>query len=288
MAAGNRRTTAQRQRPRLKPFSITCSLPDCSKPAVRLYPTRPGARSRIHHTYCRPEHGKRHWAQLRREQLAADAQPYQCAGPGCTVMIEPAFAPGRRKVYHDDACRERAKTERRRRLPAGDVREARAKALAAMQRAAVALRDAAALAAALAAAFTQWMASEYADVNRRIQKVKARAAEKGREPNWDRLQGLIEDAAAVVAERKEWADGQEELDRVAGGRAAAAHRAAASLRTIEARLARRAATARRRRAQEQQPATAPAVVAQEQRDTVTGLTPSEIDDLRARSRAGDM
>ena len=261
----------QRQRPRLKPFSITCSLPDCSKPAVRLYPTRPGARSRIHHTYCRPEHGKRHWAQLRREQLAADAQPYQCAGPGCTVMIEPAFAPGRRKVYHDDACRERAKTERRRRLPAGDVREARAKALAAMQRAAVALRDA----AALAAAFTQWMASEYADVNRRIQKVKARAAEKGREPNWDRLQGLIEDAAAVVAERKEWADGQEELDRVAGGRAAAAHRAAASLRTIEARLARRAATARRRRAQEQ-------------RDTVTGLTPSEIDDLRARSRAGDM
>ena len=62
----------QRQRPRLKQFLIECSLPGCTKRVVKLYPTRPSARSRIHHTYCCPEHGKRHWAQLRRQQLAEE------------------------------------------------------------------------------------------------------------------------------------------------------------------------------------------------------------------------
>ena len=168
----------QRQRPRLKPFSITCSLPDCSKPAVRLYPTRPGARSRIHHTYCCPAHGKRHWAQLRRQQLAEDAQPYQCAGPDCTVMIEPAFTPGRRKVYHDDSCRERAKTARRQRQPAGDVQHARAKALAATQRAEATHQAA----EEHRAAFTRWYETDYADVARRWEGVKQRAADKGKTP----------------------------------------------------------------------------------------------------------
>ena len=247
----------QRQRPRLKPFSITCSLPDCSKQAVRLYPTRPGARSRIRHTYCKPAHGKQHWAQLRRQQLAEDAAPYQCAGPDCTVMIEPAFAPGRRKLYHNDACRERAKTARRRRQPAGDVQQARAKALTTSQRAEAARRDADEHRAAL----TQWLATAYADVNRRMKTVKERAAEKGREPNYDKLPRLVEDATAVVEEHKTREARQEELDRIARGRAGAADRAAAELHTIEARLSRRAANARRRRAQEQQPATAPAAVA---------------------------
>ena len=270
----------QRQRPRLKQFSITCNLPDCSKPAVRLYPTRPSARSRIHHTYCCPEHGKKHWAQLRRQQLAEEAQPYQCAGPDCTVMIEPAFTPGRRKVYHDDACRERAKTARRRRQPAGDVQQARARVLVAQQRADAAQQEA----DAHRVAFKQWHDTDYTDVTRRIQRTMERRKAEGKQGrlNW---KPAFQERINLVADLEEEGQvRQRDLDRIAEGRAAAADRAADSLRTIEARLARRAANARRRRAQEQQSAT----VAQEQRDTVTGLTPSETEDLRTRSRAGDM
>ena len=233
----------QRQRPRLKQFLIECSLPGCTKRVVKLYPTRPSARSRIHHTYCCPEHGKRHWAQLRRQQLAEDAQPYQCAGPDCTVMIEPAFTPGRRKLYHNDACRERAKTARRRRASANDVQHARAKALAATQRAEAAHQAA----EEHRAAFTRWYETVYADVARRWQGLKQRAADKGKTPRpkeW--FIDLMEETLQHYRERQELQDG---LDRVARIRNKAAQLAAEELQRVEARLDRRAATARRRRAQ---------------------------------------
>ena len=220
----------QRTRPRLKLFSITCSLPECGKSAVRFYPTRPGARSRIRFTYCCDAHSKRHWARLRRQQIAAEDPPYPCAGPRCSVMIEPVFAPGQRKLYHDDACRERAKAERSRRQPAGDVRVARAKTYKAMQEAAVALQQA----ASHAAAFAQWRETDYADVMRRFARVKEKAAAAGREPTpsaafIDLLEQTLNEAEAHMV----W---QEKLDGVASRRAALAHWAGASLRRVEGPL----------------------------------------------------
>ena len=104
----------QRQRPRLKPFFNhlqpaelqQASQSDCTPrgPAPAVESTTPTAA---------PSMARSTGRSCAASRLAEDAQPYQCAGPDCTVMIEPAFTPGRRKVYHDDACRERAKTARR-------------------------------------------------------------------------------------------------------------------------------------------------------------------------------
>ena len=289
----------QRTRPRLKLFSIICSLPECGKSAVRLYPSRPGARSRINFTYCCPAHGKRHWARLRRQQIAAEDPPYSCAGLNCSVMIEPVFAPGQRRLYHDDACRERAKVERSRRQPAGDVRVARAMAYKAMQAAAVALQRA----ASHAAAFAQWRATVYADVMRRFARVKEKAASEGREPKPSAA--FIDLLEQTLNEAKGHTVWQEKLDGVAGGRAALAHRAAVSLRRIEDRLARRAASTRRRRAAARVADLVAAVDDSARRrddeaegagdhrlaealDPVTGLTASRLEALRQAARGGDI
>ena len=288
----------QRTRPRLKMFNITCCLPECGKSAVRLYPTRPGARSRIHFTYCCSAHSKRHWARLNRQRIAAGDPPYPCAGPHCSVMIQPVFAPGPRKLYHNNACRERAKIERSRRQPAGDVRAARTTAFKAMQAAAVALQQA----AAHATAFAQWRATDYADVMRRLARLKEKAAAKGREPQPSAA--FIDLLDQTLSEGKGHTVWQEKLDGVAGARAALAHRAAALLRRIEDRLARRAASTARRRAAARDADPVAAVDDPARRrddeaegtgdhrlaealDPVPGLTASRLEELRQAARGGD-
>ena len=206
-------------------------------------------------------------------------------------MIEPVFAPGQRKLYHNDACRERAKAERSRRQPAGDVRVARATAFKAMQEAAVALQRA----ASHAAAFAQWRETDYADVMRRFARVKEKAAAAGREPTpsaafIDLLEQTLNEAEAHMV----W---QEKLDGVASRRAALAHWAGASLRRVEDLLARRAASTRRRRAaaREADSARRRDDAAEgtgnhrlaEALDPVTGLTASRLEALRQAARAGD-
>ena len=235
----------QRQRPRLKQFLVRCDLPGCTNTAVKLYPTRPSARSRIRHTYCCVAHGKRHWAQLHRQQVAASAGPYQCAGPDCAVMIEPSFSPGRKKLYHDDACRERARTARRQRAPAGDLQRATARVLKAHRH----LRDAVQAQADHRAAFDEWLATAAAAADRQLQVALERRTAKGKQgpPRWKPwFQDLLDHRAATERAFLEW---DEELAEDVEDAESAVTAAVTAMRLIEERLARRAAAQRQRRAQ---------------------------------------
>ena len=119
-----------RSKPRLKLFRITCAW--CGKQANRWYPSRPSVRERMgpRYRFCSTAHANRHGAWRRRKE---DAQPRPCARRGCGHVIEPTGAPGRPRLYHDDACKEQARSERARpvsdALRAAQARRERAAAL---------------------------------------------------------------------------------------------------------------------------------------------------------------
>ena len=178
------------------------------------------------------------------------------------------------------------------------MRAARATAFKAMQAAAVALQQA----AAHATAFAQWRATDYADVMRRLARLKEKAAAKGREPQPSAA--FIDLLDQTLSEGKGHTVWQEKLDGVAGARAALAHRAAALLRRIEDRLARRAASTARRRAAARDADPVAAVDDSARRrddeaegtgdhrlaealDPVPGLTASRLEELRQAARGGD-
>ena len=288
----------QRTRPRLKLFNITCCLPECGKSAVRLYPTRPAPGLESTSPTAVPLIASGIGRGSTASGLPRGTRRTHALAPHCSVMIQPVFAPGPRKLYHNDACRERAKRERSRRQPAGDVRAARAMAFKAMQAAAVALQQA----AAHAAGFAQWRATDYADVMRRFAKLKEKAAAKGREPT--PTDAFIDLLDQTLKEGRGYTVWQEKMDEIAGARVRLAHRAATLLRSVEDRLARRAASTRRRRAAARDADQVAAVDDSARRrddeaegtgdhrlaealDPETGLTASRLEALRQAARAGD-
>ncbi len=98
-------------------------------------------------------------------------------------------------------------------------------------------------------AFSQWVATVFADVERRWQKLVAKATERGRKPHpsEDLLETMRETADKYEDGRKQQAD----LDRIATGRARAARKAMVATADVQTGDVAR-----------EQPATAPALTAE--------------------------
>ena len=106
-----------RRHPRLKPFVIVCSLPDCRVQKTRYYPRRPSVAAKANpggRTYCSKAHAQRDWSRRRRREAA---EPTACAWQGCTNEIPPSHRPGRPRSYCSDRCKGKAAAERSHPVP---------------------------------------------------------------------------------------------------------------------------------------------------------------------------
>ena len=109
----------QRQRPRLKAYTIICS--QCGVSAVKLFPSRRAVRDKMSgFRFCSADCQRIHWEARRR--AAWTATPYPCQQ--CGREIVPLQKPGRPSAYCSSKCRTAAGLERQRRDPAAAVLEA--------------------------------------------------------------------------------------------------------------------------------------------------------------------
>ena len=130
-----------RRRPKLKPFSIVCALPDCGLVKVRYYPRRPSVAARANRggrTYCSKAHAQRDWERRRRHEAA---ETTTCAWRGCAHEIPPTHRPGRPRSYCSDRCKAAAARDRARPIP-NALATAQAQAATAREKAAPARREA--------------------------------------------------------------------------------------------------------------------------------------------------
>ena len=110
----------QRHRPRLKQTLIRCD--QCGSIALKFYPSRPAVLARISpHRFCSSTCQREHWEARRKAEWVAVVYPCR----QCGKTLRTAQAPGRRRDYCSDACKQRAARERSRRNPAGAVVAAR-------------------------------------------------------------------------------------------------------------------------------------------------------------------
>ena len=120
----------QRQRPRLKQYTITCD--QCGDPAVKWFPSRQAVRDKLpRFRFCSAECQRKHWEARRRATWTAT--PYPCKQ--CGREIEPLQKPGRPPLYCSTKCRTAAALERQRRDPAAAVLEAHREVVASWSRA---------------------------------------------------------------------------------------------------------------------------------------------------------
>ena len=130
-----------RRRPKLKPFSIVCALPECGLVKVRYYPRRPSVAARANRggrTYCSKAHAQRDWERRRRHEAA---ETTTCAWRGCAHEIPPTHRPGRPRSYCSDRCKAAAARDRARPIP-NALATAQAQAATAREKAAPARREA--------------------------------------------------------------------------------------------------------------------------------------------------
>ena len=110
----------QRHRPRLKLTPFRCD--QCGSTAMKLYPSRPAVRARMSpYRFCSSTCQREHWEARRKDKWVALVYPCR----ECGKTLRTAQAPGRRRDYCSDACKQTAARERSRRNPAGAVVAAR-------------------------------------------------------------------------------------------------------------------------------------------------------------------
>ena len=120
----------QRQRPRLKRYTITCAW--CGTQAVKLLPSRRAVLSKTSpFNFCSSEHQRLHWEKRRRESWTATL--YDCRQ--CGRQFESVQRPGRPSIYCSAKCRTVAAMDRKRRDPAADVLSAHNEVIASWSRA---------------------------------------------------------------------------------------------------------------------------------------------------------
>ena len=109
----------QRQRPRLKKYTINCS--QCGERAEKFFPSRKSVRDKMSgFRFCSAVCQRIHWEARRR--AAWTATPYPCQQ--CGKDIIPLQKPGRPPAYCSSKCRTAAGLERQRRDPAAAVLDA--------------------------------------------------------------------------------------------------------------------------------------------------------------------
>ena len=124
----------QRHRPRLKRTTFRCD--QCGATAMKLYPSREIVRARMSpYRFCSSTCQREHWEARRKDEWVAVVYPCR----QCGKTLRTAQAPGRRRDYCSDACKQRAARERSRRNPAGAVVAARQRCHEAWRQAVIAI-----------------------------------------------------------------------------------------------------------------------------------------------------
>ena len=266
----------QRHRPRLKHTLIRCD--QCGSTAMKFVPSRERVRARLSpYHFCSSTCQREHWEARRKAEWVAVVYPCR----QCGKTLRTAQAPGRRRDYCSDACKQRAARERARRNPAGAVVAARQRVQEAWRQAIAAsapLERIVAHGATVQAAVKEWKAlpeaTEDDDRMTRMYKGEARSASVLRvqrairglagpahegEPSRAVEGSLYQPSRAVEGSLYQFSPGVKEWFRWWNSvwrrakadyspRLLAAREATADLRKSESVAARRAETARLRRA----------------------------------------